>query len=171
MISFCQWVHHNYITYFGVIGEPLQMIAPAHLFIQLAGGGAKGRCKSVMWMLRSSMQQPLRIMRIRMSTPWISNRPRTWLSYIWGSNLHFMSLTLFETAGNSQSSWWLLPERVWQSCLSHNTSDHWPLVVYLLCLWNILSASFVRKGQGGLVFMFNPGNSRSCSFKGECWHF
>lgn len=45
MISFCQWVQHNYISYFGVIGEPLQMLSLAHLFIQLASGGAKGHWK------------------------------------------------------------------------------------------------------------------------------
>lgn len=43
MRSFCQWVHYNCITHFGVIVEPLQMIALAHLFIQLASGGAKGQ--------------------------------------------------------------------------------------------------------------------------------
>lgn len=47
VISFCQWVQRNYISYFGVIGEPLQMLSPAHLFIQLANGGAKGHRKSV----------------------------------------------------------------------------------------------------------------------------
>lgn len=48
MMSFCQWVQGNYIFYLRVIGEPLQMLSAAHLFIQLAGGGAKGHCKSVM---------------------------------------------------------------------------------------------------------------------------
>jgi len=33
MISFCQWVRRNYIFYLGVIGEPLQMLSAAHLFI------------------------------------------------------------------------------------------------------------------------------------------
>ena len=43
MISFCRWVQHNYISYFGVIGEPLQMLSLAHLFIRLASGGVKGQ--------------------------------------------------------------------------------------------------------------------------------
>lgn len=55
--SFCQWAQRNYIFYLGVIGEPLQMLSPAHLFVQLATGGAKGHSKCVVWMLRSTVQQ------------------------------------------------------------------------------------------------------------------
>lgn len=45
MISLCHWMQRNYISYLGVIGEPLQMLPATCLFIQLAGGEARALCE------------------------------------------------------------------------------------------------------------------------------